>query len=457
MTDEQSTGQKSLYFTQREVEYAANGGTLNPRSQACSTCRWLKEPVVYGEDKIEQIVGYHCHIVEGFPAPIVPNGWCNQWTAVPEIKPEPMEVVIVDATEIETGQMSIDKSGETAQIKGKSLVDRVLGLFKSTPSDEPLPSFKALGNGYWFAAFTNNFQDRDKEILSRKAHEKYVRRVQLGLVDMPELWIHHIPGTRHGKALYVGMTDHTVFAVGKFDNTPLGALMEKTYSAAKPGTYGLSHGFTYPNWARQEGVYHDYNTFEITTLLPQKASNPYTPFMALPVDKEIGIMPLNEDAKQKIQTQFPGAVGENILKLVAQVEEGEKQVKDLLGAKYKDFADATDKTETKASDTEDAVKSLIPGIMEGYGDLHSLVKAMDKRLDAQDKTIATLTTENTKMQAALALKPEPASQSEQTLVDKLNTLTEAEKKELAAAQEQLSKKKGDQPYASIFPDLVKQS
>jgi hypothetical protein len=451
MTDEQLIDRKAYYLRQSDVAYDANGGASLPRSQACSTCRWFKTHV---SDDIPSNGAYGCQIVESYPLPIVPNGWCDQWAAIPEYKPEPQEVVIVEVeSDTDVGQMSIDKDGETAQIKGKGLIDRVLGLFKPTPSDQPPPSFKALGDGFWFAAFTNNFQDRDQEILSRKAHEKYVRRVQMGLVDMPELWIHHIPGTRHGKALYVGMTDHTVYAVGKFDDTPLGAVMEKTYAKAKPGTYGLSHGFTYPQWAKQDKVYHDYNTFEITTLLPHKASNPYTPFMAIPVEKDLTIMPLSDTEKQKIQQQFPGAVGENIVNLVDQTYTADEQVKSLLGAKYKDFADATDKTEVKAAETDEAVKALIPTLFEGHLNIDSLVKAMDKRIDAQDKELAAVKAENVKVQAALALKPTPASQSDQTLLDQFNAMTDDEKKELAAAKMQLDQKRGDQPYAAIFPDL----
>jgi hypothetical protein len=421
MTDEQLIDRKSYKYTQDEAGYEPNGGALNPRSQSCSTCRWFQ---VADHDTPHNGV-YGCRLVEDYPAQIVSNGWSKHWAAIPEHKPEPLEVVIVEVDETEALTMTMSHGDKHLTVKAPGIIQRAkqwaMGLdFGSKPdftaTNGELPSFKALGNGYWFAAFTNNFQDRDQEILSRKAHEKYVRRVQMGLVDMPELWIHHIPGTRHGKALYVGMTDHTVYAVGKFDDTPLGAVMEKTYAKAKPGTYGLSHGFTYPQWAKQDKVYHDYNTFEITTLLPHKASNPYTPFMAIPVEKDLTIMPLSDTEKQKIQQQFPGAVGENIVNLVDQTYTADEQVKSLLGAKYKDFADATDKTEVKAAETDEAVKALIPTLFEGHLNIDSLVKAMDKRIDAQDKELAAVKADNAKMQAALALKPTPASQSDQTEV-----------------------------------------
>lgn len=205
------------------------------------------------------------------------------------------------------------------------------GLLGRKTEDTVHSSFKALGNGIWVAAFTNNFQDLHGEILSGKAHDKYLARVKLGLVPMPELWHWHKEGTKHGETLWMDKVgDHFVVAVGRFDDSPAGRAAEAHYKIAGP--YTLSHGFRYPEWALKAGVYEDYNTFEITTLPPGREANPYTSF------EEIKQMALNSDIKDSLTALF-GAEAPDIIKAVEGIEEKGGKVREL-GVKFKDFADA---------------------------------------------------------------------------------------------------------------------
>lgn len=480
--ESQTEERKAYLDRQSDVDYDANGGSRLPRDQACSTCRWFKERGDFDGSR------YACQRVENYPLAIVSNGWCNKWEAIPSYvtDPEPLEVVIVEMEgDSYTMTMGIDKGEQPDRtvvtkvdtktgksrfqlLGAKGIYNALSDLFsrKGKTEEEQLPAldasgFKALGNGYWFAAFTNNFKDRDQEYLANEAHEKYVKRVQMGLVDLPELWMCHIPGTRHGKALYVDKTDHTVFAIGRFDDTPLGKLMEKAYLSAEPGSYGLSHGFRYPAWAKKDKVYLDYNSFEISVLQPRHVSNPYTPFSAIQTGKELEIMPLSEDQKNKLRATYPGKLGDSILSHLATVETGERQIKDLIGTDYKDFADLSaqqneaDKGADAANggDTLDAIKALVPDIMTGQGELMTLVLAMDKSLK---QTRAEMDT----MKAALNLKPEAASSSDKTdleLKAKLDAMTEAEKKELLKAKEELKLKKGSSSLEAIFPGLFNQT
>lgn len=275
-----------MKYSQVEVSYDANGGTLNPRSQACSTCRWFDPPGSEIEVGEMPEVKTECGIVECYPMPIVSNAWCSKWEAVPVYEPEPLEVVIVDAPpempETEDVAMEMSADRRKATISGRGLIDRVLSIFKNNTQEvERWAGFKALPGGYYFAPFTNNFEDREHETLSKASHERYVARVKAGLIDMPELWVYHIPGTAHGRAEYVGMTEHTVYAVGKFFQSPLGVAMSAAYSKMKPGTLSMSHGFFYPRWAKQGLVYTEYNSYEHSTLPPKAASNPFTPFVAI--------------------------------------------------------------------------------------------------------------------------------------------------------------------------------
>lgn len=72
------------------------------------------------------------------------------------------------------------------------------------------------GNYRWLAVYSNQFRDSDypPEILSEKAHKTFVAMVDAGLVDYPELWHWHIPGTAWGKADWIAYDNGFALASG---------------------------------------------------------------------------------------------------------------------------------------------------------------------------------------------------------------------------------------------------
>lgn len=72
------------------------------------------------------------------------------------------------------------------------------------------------GSTRWFAVYSNNFRDDDipPEILSEESHKSYVDLVDIGLIDYPELWLWHVPGTAWGKADWVAYADGFAMASG---------------------------------------------------------------------------------------------------------------------------------------------------------------------------------------------------------------------------------------------------
>jgi hypothetical protein len=222
-----------------------------------------------------------------------------------------------------------------------------MGWFTRKRDNGELPVFKAIGNGYWYACFTNAFQDRDGEILSEDAQKQYVRRVKAGLVPMPELWTWHTEGTRHGVAIMVERVGKSLIALGKFDDTPAGRAAEKFY-ARHGSDIALSHGFMFPMWARTpDGVYKAFNTFEISTLPRGKEANPYTTFEMV---KEANTMPLS-DERVKFIRDVLGKAADTVLSLVDDQEQRDKALEDS-GVKFKEFVDlpptADEDTVTKA-------------------------------------------------------------------------------------------------------------
>ena len=314
-----------------------------------------------------------------------------------------------------------------------------------TRKSNPYTDFEVFkgsdGQYHWVARHTNNFEDREKEILSAKSHDGYVTRVDMGLVPKPELWSWHTDGSRQGEADVVWFDDHIVTAVGHFDETPEAETARKYYQR-NAGKIELSHGFTYPKWAFKDGVYEVYNTFEISTLPIGAAANPYTTF------EEITSMALSEEKRQWLESTIGK---ERTEKLLSDNEKVSKAVEEL-GAKYKDFAEVTPSAETTPEDKPKQdianLAQMLIDILEGQAHVVEVVDGAGKAIksletaltsekteratekSALDARIAALEGINQKMQAELKLTPRAASTATET---KLSDADAAEiKKELAA-------------------------
>ena len=93
------------------------------------------------------------------------------------------------------------------------------------PADTRLPEqvtapfmvWKQADDTYrWFAIYSDQVRDEDNppEIISEKSHKSFIELVDTGVVDYPELWHWHIPGTRWGKADWLDYADGFAVASG---------------------------------------------------------------------------------------------------------------------------------------------------------------------------------------------------------------------------------------------------
>lgn len=213
--------------------------------------------------------------------------------------------------------------------------------------------FKAFGNT-WFAWWSNNFEDRDGELFSEKAIDEYVRRVDVGAVPPPELWLWHTPGTRIGMAEWVGRIGHFACAAGKFDETDAGAAAQAHF--AKGADNGMSHGFYYETDQKSDdGIYHQFNTFEISVLPREKAANPYTAF------EEVFDMEMSDEKRQWLAQ----VLGDQQLtdRLITATEERSKAM-EMLDVRYKDVVEMAPPVDA----TEEAAKDDMPMDAPAAGD-----------------------------------------------------------------------------------------
>lgn len=250
---------------QKETNYVPLSAVAG---SACANCRWFK---VWDNEP-------ECHLVSGYPEPILATGMCDRHELSTPREPDlsnPLPVVIIEPPMME------DDSAEMAlPTTRRSLKALILDIFKGTP--KPQQAFTVTkaqdGNYYWLARHTGKFIDREQEIITDKAHEEYVARVQKGLVPMPELWTWHKQGTMHGQADAVWKTGGFVHAFGHFVGTEEQIERAVNYYQKMGDKIKLSHMFKYPKQAKRGKVYHAYNTVEITTLPDGAEAFPYTSY-----------------------------------------------------------------------------------------------------------------------------------------------------------------------------------
>lgn len=421
MTEKQLTR-----LTQAEVEYHP---LSNVDGKACANCRWF-----------DAVDGGYCHIVENTPLDVLATGICSHHEPFPEFAPvddEPTLEELLSTSEEETPVIDswVDYSDQAkghttapaeTPVPQKELSPLLAGI-KSVLNDVmrrrvrvERTGFKVYGDK-WVAWYTNNFKDREGEFFTEKAIDAYIHRVELGMVEYPELWLWHTKGTRIGEAKRMARIGHFVVAVGEFDDTDIGSTA-KAYFAKSRKAWALSHGFTYRPDAKIGNVYHQFNTFEISVLPPKVAANPFTIY-------QIKEFTMTEEQK----AAFAEILGkEKADQLFADTERMNKAVEEM-GVEFKDFTDVA-----AVSEGADAPAEAVKSIAQSIGDmLLDVVKdsaatvdmtnaigralkahqtaaderntALEARIKAQDEAIAAL-------KAQLDDRPRQATQAAETVV-----------------------------------------
>lgn len=402
MTDVKENKAFQGMLTQTETNYVP---LSTSRGKACANCRWF---VVNGWENKPPT----CHLVDYYPEPILATGYCDRWeaSAVPEPPAqEPIQVVIVEPPEMEM---------EMAR-KPKGIVERIKEVFTGSKDAPEFEVFKDdEGAWHWHATYTNNYEDLEGEILSQKAHDKFIGRLDMGLVPMPELWVWHTFGTKHGQAKLIWRNEHFIHAVGDFEDTPEAKAAVEYYRKNK---VKLSHGFTVPRWAYKDGIYEDYNTFEISTLPPKAAANPYTSF------EELKTMAMTDEKRRQLKEVFKWS--DEKIAAVEQMDENRSKALGELEVAYKDFADTSAvKPESKATDKD--ANLLVYELMEaqdtGFGMLKNALAVIKAQKEENAQIVSGLkaeiesfTKELGDVRKQLNMKPQRASEADSTIDEQL--------------------------------------
>lgn len=264
--------------------------------------------------------------------------------------------------------------------------------------------FQAVGDNQWVAWWSNNFEDREKEVFTEKAHDAYVWRLDHQLTPMPELWYHHIKGSRHGAADWIDRIGHMMVAVGHFDDTELGRAFKAAYQRSKD-PLAVSHGYVFPQRALQGGAYSDYNTFELSPLAPSSAANSYTLFEEL---KTMSITPEKRVALEKM-------IGKEKTELVFSASEIASKEIEALGVKYKDFANPNAPAATSSDDP--VIADIVVGVQDGQAILLQALHGLETKNTALETASKALADDIADVRKQMDLRPRRASTDERTRID----------------------------------------
>jgi hypothetical protein len=363
-------------FNQAQVAYNTLSTTPN---QACANCIFFRDT---GYDGIEY---QHCSIVEAYPDPILPTGICNHWEAKPEPEAEMVEQItdavsnaVVNAVETISANVVVEM-----EHKSKTLLQRAKEALFPAKEDSAFNVFKGNdGKWYWIAKYTNAYQDKEGEIFTEKAHEEYIQRMDMGLVDKPELWVWHTKGTKHGKADTVFGVGRIMVAFGHFDDTPEAQKAIKYYQK-NADKIKLSHGAIAPKWAIHDGLIESYNTFEISTLPNGAESNPYTSYEV--------IKAMQPDPK-KVDMVAQVLGKEAADKLITGTAEYSKSLDDML-VRYKDNAQVGDNPAPTNTEAQTNMGTVFIEMVKEQGDIVKLLMGMEKRQNQTDELVKSLTKE----------------------------------------------------------------
>lgn len=296
------------------------------------------------------------------------------------------------------------------------------------------------GSKRWFGRYSNNYMDREQEIVSEEAHKEFVAYLKQYPDRMPAFWSWHIPGTsRAADADYIDYIDGFMIASG-----PLTAEEADQLSKSieyDDGKTGMSHGmFVLERDPGRKEIITKYRSYEISDLPLANAANGFT---SINSTKEVKMT--DEKFNRLAET-----IGEKEAKKIFDQIGDSKETLEALGieSKESEVAEILDKVDTPAPDPVDEekpedkpedkkevsspVQKLAVAVGEELGlkELSNLLTKQKETIEHLTKTVAELTKEEDekiaeqfvdKSLGGLIWKEQRASESEATELDETET------------------------------------
>jgi hypothetical protein len=217
------------------------------------------------------------------------------------------------------------------------------------------------GNMRWLATYSNNIldDDRPREIISAKSHQRFVQLVDEQKAPMPELWVWHSKEFRFGEADWVAYDDDGfALAAGTVDK---GCEDFAEYLSKCKGVR-MSHGMpigTIRRDPQDARVIVEHITKEISVLPAFAAANQFTSFVVLK-SKEDTDMSVPEKKLEALK----GAWGEGVTPFLDALSQKNASAKSKAAeegreTKEKDTEVAAEVTSTETPATETVIEPAV--------------------------------------------------------------------------------------------------
>ena len=252
-----------------------------------------------------------------------------------------------------------------------SILDRIKARLRKEiepekPKQKGLMVFKSGDTFRWATIYSNAYRDRDNpaEIISKAAHEDFVRAVDAGEWPMPVLEWWHVADAPLGQAdlVFWDKSTNCAWAAGDFTNKDIAQAF-----ANSSADLGVSHGMPQSEIKREDSdptVITRYRSKEISLLPARVAANPLTGLYS----KEMKMATQDEKLAELQQATGldPSALGEK-----------KKAEAEALGLESKD----TDAPEAPvpavtAEDIAAALQAVITPIAQKIAELEGELKAL---------------------------------------------------------------------------------
>jgi hypothetical protein len=301
----------------------------------------------------------------------------------------------------------------------------------------PLAVFKdATGRYRWILRSSTAFQDRDGEIVSTKALEQHVDRVEVDK-NYGTLRFWHTPGLELGDCDFSMVYGRTLIESGTFRDERIGKRV-----AEKAADFEASLGFLHPPTEPVDGVYHTIRIFERSLVPKGKASNLFT---GLAVIQEKNMATLAERVKAFFELAGDQEVAQAVLDQAALSE----KAADTHGIVSKE-ATETLKADTAEMAAEDAAVETVEDEVVDDQVYVTDMTADELRMLVREVIAESMTTasaETTKAVSPVAQAVVAVGQKQQELDATYNGALKTVKDQLAALTAKLADLEGDTPHA----------
>lgn len=253
------------------------------------------------------------------------------------------------------------------------------------------------GSKRWFGRYTNNYKDREQEIISEEAHKEFVAYLKEHPDRMPAFWSWHILGTSREKdADFIDYFDGFMVASGPL-TAEEAAQLEKAIEY-DDGKTGMSHGmYILERDPDRKEIITKYRTYEISDLPLANAANGFT---SINSTKEVKmtdeknsrlVATVGEDAAKKIMDQIAESK-ESLEALGVESKEGEvAKILDSVDPEKGKSEEAKPEESDPAEESEESkeINSSIKAIAVAVAKVLDM-KGLSDLIEQQQKTIKTL-------------------------------------------------------------------